>query len=267
MGGIILPPPQQQTKSCPLIWRIPFGPHIHRNLATQDNPNGTITNSDLELAATIMQHDVICHNYDVRELTIDTSTDNQAAQAWQQRGSATTNATPAYLLRLQAIHQRFHRYMPLHSYLPGKLNTMADDASRLWHLSDQQLLTHFNHNYPQHLFWQLYRPQPAMNSAVTSALHRQRSPPASFLHVPTQPTPIGVSGSSSATPFRWIPSSRTSKIQLPSCKSTASATESEPLHPAVSQSDLARWRTRYVPLAKRSRHWGPRTLVTTPTAK
>jgi hypothetical protein len=158
MGGIILPPPQLQTKSRPLIWRIPFGPTIQRNLATQDNPRGPITNSDLELAATIMQHDVICQNYDVRELTLHTSTDNQVAQTWQQRGSATTNATPAYLLRLQAIHQRFHRYMPLLSYLPGKLNTMADDASRLWHLFNQQLLTHFNTNYPQYLSWQLYQP-------------------------------------------------------------------------------------------------------------
>jgi hypothetical protein len=267
MGGIILPPPHLQAKSRPLIWRIPFGPGIQRNLATQDNPKGPITNSDLELAAIILQHDVICQNYDVRELTIHTSTDNQAAQAWQQRGSATTNATPAYLLRLQAIHQRFHRYMPLLSYLPGKLNTMADDASRLWHLSDQQLLTYFNTNYPQYLSWQLYQPQPEMNSAVTSALHRQRSLPASFLHAPMQPTPIGESGSNSATPFRWIPSSRTSKIQSQSCKSTASGTESELLHPAVNQSDLARWRTRYVPLARRSRHWGPKTLARTHTAK
>jgi hypothetical protein len=267
MGGVILPPPHLQSKSRPLLWRLPFAPNIQRNLATQDNPTGLITNSDLELAATIMQHDVICQNYDVREVTIHTSTDNQAAQAWQQRGSATTNATPAFLLRLQAIHQRFHRYLPLHSYLPGKLNTMADDASRLWHLSNQQLLTHFDTNYPQHRSWQLYHPTPEMHSAVISALRRQRSLPASFLHAPIQPTPIGESGPSSATRFRWIPSSRTSKTQLPSCKSTANATASEPSHPAVNQSDLARWRTRYAPLARRSRHWGPRIPAKTPTAK
>jgi hypothetical protein len=30
---------------------------------------------------------------------------------------------------------------------------MADDCSRLWHLTDKQLLTHFNLNYPQNLPW------------------------------------------------------------------------------------------------------------------
>jgi hypothetical protein len=81
---------------------------VQRNLVSTENPKGSVTNSDLELAATIIQHDVICHNYDVRERTIHTGMDNQATQAWQQRGSTTTNAVPAFLLRLQAIHQRFH---------------------------------------------------------------------------------------------------------------------------------------------------------------
>jgi hypothetical protein len=99
-------------------------------LVSTANPKGSVTNSDLELAATVIQQDAICHNYDVRERTIHTRTDNQATQSWQQHGSTTTNTIPAFLLWLQAIHQRFHRYLPLHSYLPGKLNAMVDDASR-----------------------------------------------------------------------------------------------------------------------------------------
>jgi hypothetical protein len=34
------------------------------------------------------------------------------------------------------FHQRYHRYFPLHDYLPGPLNRMANGASCLWHLSD-----------------------------------------------------------------------------------------------------------------------------------
>jgi hypothetical protein len=78
-----------------------------------------------------------------------TLTDNTPALAWQQKGSTTTMKAPMYLLRLQALHQRFHRYHPRFLHIPGKSNVMADDCSRLWHLSDVELLAHFNHEYPQ----------------------------------------------------------------------------------------------------------------------
>jgi hypothetical protein len=258
MGGIVLPP-TNLSPAPPLVWRLRFPTTVQRNLVSTDNPKGSVTNSDLELAATIIQHDVICHNYDVRERTIHTGTDNQATQAWQQRGSTTTNAVPAFLLRLQAIHQRFHRYLPQHSYLPGKLNAMADDASRLWNMNDDEFLTHFNVTYPQHRSWQLYQPRPKIHSAVTYALHRKRSEPASFLDVPKQLTTIGSPGSTFANRSSWIHSSKTSKTPSQYSKYTSNATATAPLRPVANLSDLAQWRTRYGPLAKRSRHWGPRT--------
>jgi hypothetical protein len=258
MGGIVLPPSNQPTAP-PLVWRLRFPTTVQQNLVSSTNPNGTVTNSDLELAATIIQHDAVCHTYDVREQTIHTGTDNQATQVWQQKESTTTNAVPAFLLRLQAIHQRFHRYLPRHSYIPGKLNNMADDASRLWPMNENELLTHFNATYPQHRSWQLYQPRHEINSAVTCALHRKRSPPASFLAVPKQPTTIGSIGPSSATRSTWIHTSKTFKTPSRSSKFTSNATESEPLHPAADLSDLERWRIRCVPLGRRSRHWGPRT--------
>jgi hypothetical protein len=104
MGGIILPP-DTSPSAPPLVWRLRFPPSVQRNLVSMTNSHGTVTNSDLELAATVIQHDAICHNYDVWELTVHTSTDNRATQAWQRKGSTTTNAIPAFLLRLQAIHQ------------------------------------------------------------------------------------------------------------------------------------------------------------------
>jgi hypothetical protein len=111
MGGVILAP--LNSHHAPVLWRLPFPPGIQAKLASTSNPTGPVTNSDLELAATIIQHDALCQLYDVRERTIHTSTDNQATQAWQTNKSTTTNSTPAFLLRLQAIHQRFHRYLPL----------------------------------------------------------------------------------------------------------------------------------------------------------
>jgi hypothetical protein len=256
MGGVILPPDQLHA---PVLWQLPFPTAIQAKLASTSNPSGPITNSDLELAATIVQHDAVSHLYDIRERTIHTGTDNQATQAWQTRKSTTTNTTPAFLLRLQAIHQRYHRYIPLHSYLPGKLNAMADDTSRLWHLPDEHLLTHFNAHYPQHRSWHIYQPRPEMHSAVTSALHRTRSEPVSFLAEPKQPTPIGQIGWSSAKRYRWIRTSKALPTPLSYSKSTANDTERAKLPPVANQYALEQWRTRYEPLARRSRHWGPKT--------
>jgi hypothetical protein len=264
MGGIILPPPA--TMAPPVVWRLPFPADVQAKLASADNPSGTITNSDLELAATIIQHDVTCQLYDTRERTIHTSTDNRAAQAWQTRKSTTTNSAPAFLLRLQAIHQRHHRYVTLHSYLPGQLNAMADDASRLWQLTDQQLLTHFDTVYPQHQSWHIFQPRHVMHSAVISALHKKRSAPASFLNVPKQQIPIGAIGSSSAKNCKLILSSKTSQIPSYFSKSTCNDTVPVKLRPVASLSDLVRWKTPSVPLARRSRHWGPATHVATNTA-
>jgi hypothetical protein len=110
-------------------------------------------------------------------------------------------------------------------YLPGKLNAMADDASRLWHLNDNKLLTHFNSTYPQHRSWQIYHPRPAMNSAVICTLHKKQSLPASFLlDMPRQPTTIGTTGAHFACRSTSIRTSKTSKIRSLSSKYTSTNT-------------------------------------------
>jgi hypothetical protein len=92
---------------------------MQQNLVSTTQPNGSkvTKNSDLQLAATIILHTTVCHTYNVRKQeTIHRGTNNQAAQqAWQQKGSTTTNTVPAFLLQLQAIHQCFHCYILLHS--------------------------------------------------------------------------------------------------------------------------------------------------------
>ena len=267
MGGVILAPPdsvpQRDTPEAgyPLIWRHPFPPDVVADLVTYNHPRGCTTNSDLELAATVMQHDIICHHYDVRERTTHTGTDNTPALSWQQRGSISTNTTPAYLLRLQALHQRHHRYIKTHSYLPGRLNAMADDASRMWSLTDHELLTHFNSHYPQPRSWKICHPTLPMLSAVTSALRRQRPLPELFLLEPPPLKATGVSGATSAECSTWILPSRKSKILLPYSKSTLNDIAQGKLHPIITLSGLEWWRTRCEPLDKRLRQWGPTTLA------
>lgn len=80
MGGVPLPPrslPMRDvpTAGPPTVWQSPFDTEIAKDLITYDNPHGRTTNSNLELATTIIQHDVITTHYDIRECTLHTTTD------------------------------------------------------------------------------------------------------------------------------------------------------------------------------------------------
>jgi hypothetical protein len=245
----------------PVLWRQPFPLSIQQNLVSFTNPTGTVTNSDLELAGVIAHQDVVAQQFDIRESTTATLCDNTPAVFWSRKGSTTTLKAPAYLLRLASLHQRFHRYCPEYSHIPGVANKMADDCSRLWHLSDSQLLAHFNVHYPQPLSWRMCHLSVKMNSALTLALSAQPSKPESFLVAPPPHARRGVSGSVSAVPSAQTNSSvAVPNRSLSSC-SLPNATETDVLPPAKDKSDLEPWRTPSVRWARASPDWGPKTLA------
>lgn len=100
----------------PLLWRQPFDARVQCSLITSDQPNGTLSISEMALIA---HKDVLAQQHPVAERTLWMATDNRAALSW----------------------------------ISGTNNVMADDASWLWHLSDEDLLTHFNLHYPQASRW------------------------------------------------------------------------------------------------------------------
>ena len=102
---------------------------------------------------------------------------------------------------MQSLNQRHHRYVAQHDFIPGTLNKMDNEASRLWHLTDAQLLNHFNSKYPQNQPWQLDQVQPAMLSSLTSALRTKPSALAFFLAPPPKRTATGSSGVTCAMNF------------------------------------------------------------------
>ena len=123
----------------PILWHLPFPPYIQDALVSWDNPTGSVTNSDLELTASIAHQDVLINTFDLQERTIHTGSDNTPMVFWQSKGSTTTTKAPARLLWLQALHQQHHHYCPQFSHIPGPVNTMVDDASCLWYLINSQL--------------------------------------------------------------------------------------------------------------------------------
>ena len=171
MGGVWL---THNPLMAPIVWRKRFTQPVQDALITSANPHGTISISDLELAALVAHKDILASACDVAEQTIWIVYDNRAALSWSQKGSATAASARAYLLRLNAMHQRAHRYVATHDHIAGTANSMADDASRLLHLPDSDLLTHFESHYPQALPWRILTLSSWMHSALTGALFRTR---------------------------------------------------------------------------------------------
>jgi hypothetical protein len=261
MGGVIFVHDQPSGQLHPILWRAPFPQAIQTDVVSSSNPTGSITNSDLELAGTIAHHDVLVHHVDCRERTIHTLTDNTPALAWQEKGSTTTTGVPAYLLRLQALHQRHYRYLPRLAHLKGDYNVMADDCSRLWHLDDQALLTHFSLRYPQSAPWQLCPLRPNMTSSLISALHKRRPSPASLLDTVIGAIKPGTFGLDSASNSAKTPPSARSPTPCISSKSSPSACATGDSLPVVSPSGMLPYLPRCATWARRSPTWGPRTLV------
>ena len=263
-GGVWFPTPDLHPRGStkqnqPLVWKVSWPQDIISSLITETNPHGSVNNSDLELAGGLLHLDVICQHFDVRERTILSQTDNLSTLFWQRKGSTTTEKPPAHLLRLFGIHQRYHRYVPRHDYIPGPSNPIADDASRLSHLSNSAFLSHFNKNYPQPIPYQLVPPTPSLLSAVTSALRRRTCNVESLLAEPCLPTAIGQNGSPTQISWASTPYSKPSKIKYPSFKSSCTEFDMANSQPTRIKSSLDRLKSTYGLLHRRTSPWGPQT--------
>ena len=257
MGGVWLCPTHSHP---PTVWRHRFPAAVVAALVTSDNPAGSISISDLELAAMIAHKDVLAATHSVTERTLWLATDNRAALSWSDKGSSTSLGPRAYLLRFNSLHQRAHGYVALHNHIAGTSNSMADDASRLWSLSNEHLLTHFESTYPQAFRWHMPTLSPVTDSALTCALFKKRHSSVSQLNaLPLHPLP-GAPGLPSAPASTSTPAPYRA-IRSPSSRSLPSACATAPSHPAVDASSLALWRTQCGLWARRTPGWGPATLA------
>jgi hypothetical protein len=138
---------------------------------------------------------------------------------------------------------------------------MADDASRLWYLTDSQLLAYFNHTYPQPLPWRLFRLSTVTKSALISACCGQHLMPESFLRAPAHIMKPGPAGVTSVTPSAPTTNSLMSLTLCSSSKSSPNDIVTDALPPATNRYDLALWRTPSARWARASPEWGPATLA------
>jgi hypothetical protein len=243
-----------------LLWRQPFPPEVASKLVSFSNPTGVLTNSDFEQAGGVWHHMVLAHQVDIREQTVHSLCDNTPAVSRFKKGSTTTRGAPAYLNRILSLHQRTHRYLSKHDYIPGPANTMADDASRLWHLNDSELLTHFTQLNPQEVPWEIVHLPPPLVSPVICSLLGKRYNMQSQPDPQLLPPQVGQNGKHSAQ-------NAVSNLPCPLCPtpslsflSSPSAIETAPSPRTTTRSEALQWLTSYATSVRRWPSWGVPTL-------
>ena len=109
-GGVWVP----GTKAlAPIVWRVQWPKEVLNRLVTEDNPDGDITNSDLEMADEVLGFLVLKANVPLRWEHVGVCSDNSATVAWQGRGVSKQSAVVNRLLRILAVRQRVNQASPL----------------------------------------------------------------------------------------------------------------------------------------------------------
>ena len=195
----------------------------------------------------------------MKERTTLARTNNTAGLWWQRKGSTTSTYAPAHLLRLQAMHQRFHLYVPRVDFVSGVDNLISDQPSRLADLTDNQLLNYLETHLPQPLPWQLWTPSPKLASGIASALRQKTSERDCLLDKPPPPMATKLNGPISAQGWPSTPYASLTKTLYPSSPPSLRTTELATLRLTAVAYDPERLRMPYGQLDRRSRCWGPRT--------
>jgi hypothetical protein len=155
----------------------PFSTEVQQKVVSTKNPKGTVTNSDLELAATIAQHHILEKaGYLTAGESMHTFCDNTQAVTWQTKGSTSMTQVAANLLRHGALHQQKTGHNQQYEYLVGEQNVMADNASRLWQHDNTNHLLCLNRKYPQIKPWLMRHLSPPVLLKLTSLLCWQKWP-------------------------------------------------------------------------------------------
>ncbi len=146
----------------PVVWRLAFPPDIAQDVVSLSNPDGSITNSNLELAAEVFAIGVLLAKAAfIKHQPIGTLCNNSPTVSWiEKMASKSRSPMAGRLLRgLAFMLYCYHAGRLTTVHVPGKDNIMADIASRpskahaLFRaeqpvLSDLKFISAFDNTFP-----------------------------------------------------------------------------------------------------------------------
>ena len=211
VGGVVF----GHTKECkPTVFRVEWPPEVQEAVHTHDNREGTITNSDLEMAGILMLWLVMEQVVpSLRHEHVALLSDNSPTVSWVQRMASKRSQVAGNLLRALSLRMRVRRASPLTAlHIPGIHNRIADVPSRSfgykaeWHFKcDKAFLTFFDRIFPlpKQTSWHFFQVAKKICTRVTSAMLTTQSEAAEWRRLPK----IGASsgGTGNAIAGLWEP--------------------------------------------------------------
>ena len=188
----------------PFLWQVEWPQDIKKNLVTAENPNGSVTINDLELAGAVLNWLALelQPNLTLKHQHVGTYCDNTSAVAWAYKLRTSKSKIASRLLRLLSL--RIHQSQatgltPLN--IAGENNDMADIVSRAFKNgkyfdASDNLISYFNSHFPlpqQKSWMECILPQ-RLVSRVIACLRGEQLPMASLLRLPGLGKNTGVHG-------------------------------------------------------------------------
>lgn len=206
VGGIII---GEGMSLPPTVFRYEWPARIQNDLNLAENPTGTITNSDLELAALLFLFLIIERVAgDLQDICVALYSDNSPSIHWVWRLMAKSSPAAMQLIRALALRLHMTKASPLTMLnIVGQRNSMTDIPScsfgseAKWHgQTNEHFLTLYNSLFPlpTQESWNLFRLSSATSTRVPSILRTKAFTMAEWWHLPRAGKHTGPTGRSSS---------------------------------------------------------------------
>ena len=260
VGGIII----GERMGCPpTVFRLRWPADIRNDMKTDDNPNGTITNSDLEMAGLLLLFLVmedVCGS--LRERHVALFSDNSPTVSWVRRMASRRSLVAEQLVRALALRLKNAGASPLTPFhIRGIHNALTDIPSRSWGSvpkwkcdSHDALRNMFNSRFPlpNKASWTVYQPSTAISTRVISALRHKRLSMDEWRRLPPRGKSIGPIGPAMSNLWEWTLSFRENPTKTASSPSPDSPPEYERGSSVTeNKSELEQFLRQSQPLARR----------------
>eukprot|EP00986_Skeletonema_menzelii_P004917 scaffold1721_cov105-Skeletonema_menzelii.AAC.2 len=211
VGGVIL---GERDAVVPTVFRLEWPQEIRDALVSFDNPEGSITNSDLEfvgLLLTWLVMEQICPDLVNKHVAL--WSDNQPSVCWLKRMASKNSYIAKCILQIIALRQKIRMTSPLTpQHIKGEQNSITDIPSRSfgskpeWHFkSHMELLTFFNKRFPlpQQNSWTVFQISNRLSTKVISLLLTRHFVLDEWRRLPPIGKHIGDTGKPTAALWEW----------------------------------------------------------------
>ena len=235
VGGIII---GENKAAHPTVFRMPWPSDITAAVISDNNPTGTLTNSDLEMAGLLLlwlAMEEVCSGLEGAHVAL--FSDNSPTVHWVQRMAARHSTVAMQLIRALALRLQLTQASPLTPlHISGIHNAMTDIPSRSfgsekkWFCeTDEDLRSLFNASFPlpMQASWNVFQPSNVICTRVISVLRTKVSTTDEWRRLPKRGSLLGTIGQPMSNLWDWTLYYRTHHTHSKSEPSQASPADYE----------------------------------------